>query len=151
MIDDYYCFYCGESLTGESHRSLKCSECGTKYSLNTSGTNPIITCKKTPKALSDKDFIQGLLNSKGTLPMYERPGCSSCHNGQKYSGGATELSVTYYDRCRCSKVYSNDYFRFQKIADEGAVSLLDYRKIKGLFKDNNNHIHEGSNAADRSW
>ena len=82
------------------------------------------------------------------IPMFEKAGCWKCYNGQLYSGGKDELSITYYKRCSCANVLTERYKKF--LANED-MTVRKHRKMSSKFYDNNSHISEGNNAEERSW
>ena len=103
--------------------------------------------KKLDKKLKKEELKQ--YEEDNGIDMYERAGCWKCSNGQIYSGGATELSITYYKRCKCSKEKTSKYKKFLKEKD--VMTVREAREREALFRDNNSHITEGNNAVDRSW
>jgi len=87
--------------------------------------------------------------------MYEDAGCDDryCRNGEVYYSGATDLSVSSWHRCKCSKVKTKEYKEFlaipQKVVDK--MTVKEYRTLKESFVDQYKHITSGSNETDRSW
>lgn len=81
--------------------------------------------------------------------MFEIAGCRMCSRGQLYSGGGSELSITYYTRCECANIKTKRYATFLENADNMLVK--DFNIEKSKFYDNNRHIVVGNNSVDRSW
>ncbi len=80
---------------------------------------------------------------------YEPAGCFACNRGQLYRGGKHELSVTYYDRCKCANIKTEKYKKFRK--DRKKMNYADALIMGMKFFDNNSHISEGNNSEPRSW
>jgi hypothetical protein len=89
----------------------------------------------------------------GNHEMFERAGCGRCSNGQLYSGGEDDCSVTYYDRCDCANVHTKRYNKFLKKTKklQSKLSFNDFTTLKSLWYDNNSHIVVGNDCTDRSW
>lgn len=81
--------------------------------------------------------------------MYEPAGCSFCNRGQLRTGGGSDLSVTYWDRCKCANIKTKRYQEFLDNVDDMLVK--DYNVEKEKYFDNNSHIKIGNNMTDRSW
>jgi len=107
--------------------------------------------RKLIKKLNNKREKQELkqYEENNGIDMYEEAGCWKCHNGQIYSGGRNDLSITYYSRCSCANKKTKKYKKFLKERDD--MTVKEARKREALFRDNNDRIIEGNNEVDRSW
>jgi len=103
--------------------------------------------KKLNKKCRKKELEQYEANNG--IDMYEPAGCGECNDGQLYSGGRNDLSITYYSRCGCANKKTKKYKKFLKERDN--MTFKKARERKALFRDNNDHITEGNNEEDRSW
>ena len=106
--------------------------------------------KKIKKAQKELKILKDIKKKHTqSWEMFEPAGCHECNYGQLYSGGESELSITYYKRCKCANIKTKKYKKFLK--DSNNMILKEYIAMESLFYDNNKHITVGDNETDRSW
>ena len=109
--------------------------------------------KEAYKLIEKYEKKQKKKAEESNFSMFEKAGCSQCSNGQKYSGGRTELDITYYTRCTCANKKTKKYVEFLDKKEElmEVMTAKDYELLYTKWYDNNSHITIGNNAVNRSW
>lgn len=99
--------------------------------------------------------VRRKMGKKKKIPMFEDAGCSNphCYDGQIIYSGETELSVTSWHRCDCTRVKTKEYKEFLAIPSKeiDKMTVKEYRELTERFYDNYDDLKEGSNETDRSW
>jgi len=85
--------------------------------------------------------------------MYKKAGCHRCSNGQIMNGGGDYCSITYFERCDCSKIKRKKYKQYLEDRDllMKNMSAFDFKELNCRWYDNYSNIVTGNNAVDRSW
>ena len=109
--------------------------------------------KKAYRIIKEYEEEQAKIAEENDFRMYEEAGCFNCSKGQIIRGGRTDLDVTYFIRCPCSKIKTKRYRKFLKNENKlkKEMTTFDFENLKNKWYDNNSYISEGSNETDRSW
>jgi len=110
--------------------------------------------KKAYKVIEKYEKKMAKKALKNDFRMYEDArGCTRCDKGQIISGGGDACSVTYFERCPCSKIFTKRYLDFMEEKDELMLKMnaKEFNDYEAKWYDNNSHITVGNNFVDRSW